>query len=109
MKAVCIRTCKVMIQGRSRFVKKGDVVNLEEEHRCFRSLEPTPTQPEPEPIDILKASEEELKEGDWKFKDAYEVIMSELGVKLEKGTKKEVIQQIMDARYRAIDLPKDND
>jgi len=57
-------------------------------------------------IDFTKASADELQAADWKFADADKVIRSQYGKSLfrEKGTKKsEVIQQILDARFRAVD------
>ena len=106
MKYVCLKTCQVRLGNKITKVRKGAVISLEKPHPCFRALEPTPEEPTPAPVNFLKASAAELQESKWTFKEAAAIIKEAYDVDLfkEKGTKKsEIISQIIDARFRAVD------
>ena len=96
-----------MVGTKIRLVRKGDVIELAKPHSHFRALEATPEVPVVAPVDFLKASAAELQAAKWKFKDAAEAVKEAYNVDLfkEDGTKKsEIISQIIDARFRAVDM-----
>jgi len=103
MKYVCIRTCQIRIAGKITLCEKGNIYELKEADPRFQCIEEK-AAPEYK-IDFLKASEAELKEAKWNFKDAAKVMKEHFDKKLnnEDGTKKsDVIKQILDIRYRAV-------
>lgn len=103
MKYVCMRTCQLRVHGRARFISRGTVIELEKDPgNRFRSI----GTPEAAPVNFLTAKEGELQNSKWTFKAAQKAILDQYGVKLfkEEGTKKsDIIGQILDARFRAID------
>jgi len=105
MKHLCLRTCQVDIYGKITFVKRGDVIRSSEVDLGprFKNLE---EEAAPHEVDFLTAKEEELINSKWSFSDAKKAIFDKFGVELkrEEGTKKsEVIDQILDARFRSVD------
>lgn len=102
MKYICKRTCQLRINDQITLVSRGDVIELDKDPgaKCFESIET-----EAYKLDFTKASEQELKLTKWTFNEAYKAIKAKYDVELhkEEGTKRsEVIDQILDARYRAI-------
>ena len=104
MKYVCRQTCQVRIRGKITLCNKGGIYNLEEPNARFDCIEPEAQTYE---VDFLKASKEELREAKWKFSDAKAAIKEAYDVSIHKEegtTRMNVIDQILDARYRAIDV-----
>jgi len=114
MKYVCRVTCQHKIEGKITFCERGYIFEFAEDPGPrFECLEAkpgaTPIDKQYE-IDFLKASEDELKEAKWEFKQAYEAIKDAYDIELfkEKGTRKsEIISQILDARFRAVTINKE--
>ena len=107
MKYVCLKTCQLRINGHITFCEKGEIYNLKEANQFFRCIEEK-VVPDYK-IDFIKASEAELKGAKWKFDDAFKAIKEHFDVELDKeeGTRKsDVIKQILDARYRALNTLK---
>jgi len=102
MKYVCIKTCQIRVDGRITFCSKGEIYELPKADPRFQCIEETAKEYK---IDFTKATEAELKAANWKFKEAATVMLEHYGKELEKeeGTKKsDVIRQILDIRYRAV-------
>ena len=103
MKYVCLKTCQIRKGTQIVLCTKGDIIELPKPDPRFQCIEEK-AAPEYK-IDFLKASEAELKEAKWNFKDAAKVMKEHFDKKLdnEDGTKKsDVIKQILDIRYRAV-------
>ena len=96
MKCVCVRTCQVRVNGKIVYVEKGQVLDFDKCPVNFESIEARAE----EGIDFLKASENELMESSWSFADAFKAIKDAYGVELKKTEKADVVEQILDARYR---------
>lgn len=108
MKCVCIKTCQIRHNDRITFVMKGEVYEFDE---CPANFRVVAGEAEEAPaVDFTKASEDELKAAKWKFEDANAAMEQAYGKSLEKeeGTKKsDVIAQILDIRYRAVNIIKE--
>lgn len=104
MKCVCRQTCWVRPDGTSkpRLFDEGVVWDFEKCPTHFEVIESTPEKPNIE-VDFLSASEEELLSTKWKFEDAAAVIGEAYKVELKKGKKADIVAQILDARYRAVE------
>lgn len=106
---VCRKTCQVRIGGKITLCTRGQIYTLDKPNGNFQSIN---GEVETYQVDFIKASQEELKAAKWKFVDAYKAIKETYDVELtrEEGTTRmNVIDQILDARYRAIDtlpIPK---
>ena len=104
MLCVCEKRCQAKLDwGKTTFFKKGQVQEFEKCPSYFRPLEGDDSTL----VDFLTAGEEELTLATWKFDDAFKAIKEKYNVDLkrEEGTKKsEVIAQILDARFRSIDI-----
>jgi len=102
MKFLCLITCQAKLYDKITFVKRGEVVRSPVDLGVrFKNLEAI----EEHEVDFLKAGEEELINTKWSFKEARKAIYDKFGVELkrEEGTKKsEIIDQILDARFRSI-------
>ncbi len=100
MKAVCRRKCYIRTDdGVQKLFYPGQVHEFKKCPAHFEKLEDVA-------VDFLMATEDELTETKWKFSDAFDAILEECGVELKKeeGTKKsDIIDQILDARYRQVD------
>ena len=111
MKYLCKKNCQIRKKdGKIWFINKGQVVEMDEPHKCFVAMENTADTP-PEKkysIDFATASEEELMEAKWKFTEAEAAILTAFKVKLYKDDKKrDVVKQILDAQYRSTgEIPK---
>lgn len=109
MKYVCRQTCQVRIKDQITLCNKGQIYELDEPNDRFQAIA---EEQENYKVDFLKASEAELKEAKWSFTEAKKAIKAAYDVTLTnaKGTSRmNVIDQILDARYRAIDsleIPK---
>lgn len=83
---------------------KGEIHDLPECPTHFSSLEDEDTQRE---VNFLTDGEEALMELKWKFSDAAEAVKEAYDADLKKHedtTKADIVAQILDARYRALDL-----
>jgi len=103
MKCLCKATCQIRIDGQITFVEADDVIELDElpDNGCFMSLEDDGYA-----VDFITASREELMSVKWKFSDAAKAIFDayRVTIRREDGDKKsDVVEAILDARYRAID------
>lgn len=101
MKQVCLKQCQLRLDGKIHLVGKGQVVDYPDAHTCLKSLEAVEAE-----LDFTTASKETLMETKWKFEDADAAMVEAFNKKLtrEQGTKKsEVVEQIMDIRFRALD------
>ncbi len=102
MKHICRRKCQVRIDGQITFVHAGDVVDMTKEEAevsgCFESVEDVE-------VNFATATAEELMAAKWKFIDAAKFAKKAFDIVLNKadGKKADVVEQIMDARYRKVD------
>jgi len=102
-RAVCVNTCQTRIEGKITYVQQGQTVDLdtiEGNENCFEPLHGRS-------IDFVNASEQELLDSDWKFAEANKAMQSAFGKSLtwEEGVKKsDVVEEIMDIRYRHKDM-----
>lgn len=100
MKCVCRTQCQTRLDsGKIKFFNVGDVENFKKCPTHFESLETL------EDVDFDTASKEELMEAKWKRTDAKDFIKEKGGVPKVTGetTKAELIDQILDARFREVD------
>ena len=100
MKCVCTRTCQVKIGKAIIFVAKDEVMDFEECPAHFQVLDADV------PVDFENDSEQVLMEKKWKFKEAAKAVKELFGVELKKkegDNKSDVIERIVDARYRSLD------
>lgn len=102
-KYVCTRKCQIKVGERITFVNTGTVVTLEKDPgKNFRSIDGE----QDDPINFLTAKKGELQKSKWTFKAAQKAILDKYGIELfkEEGTRRsEIIDQILDARFRSID------
>jgi len=106
MKYICRKTCQHRDEGQIFFCEMGTVYEFKDapKNNCFEAID---KEKELYVVDFLTAGETELKQAKWKFSDAEKSIWDAYGVKLSKedGDKKsDIIGQIMDARYRSVEL-----
>ena len=102
MLQVANKTCQYKRKdGKVITVEKGEVVDLPKLHIHCRRV-----GTESDKVNFAKASESELLASKWKVSDARK-FLEDLNVELRKGSKEKMVAQILDARYRAVDLPED--
>lgn len=100
MLQICINKCQVRVGKKIHTVRVGKTMEIEGKHACFRPIGE-------HKIDFSKAGREELQAGKWNFSEANDAMASLYSKELfkEEGTKKsDIIDQILDIRYRAIDV-----
>jgi len=98
MKFVCVKKCQVRDDfGQVHLVYPGEVFDLEEKPSHFERLGQARV------VNFLEASEAELLNMEWKFSEASKTIKEKYGIELKRQSKAEVVAQILDARYRAVD------
>lgn len=100
MKQVCIKNCQIKLAGGVTYVSKNSVIEYPAEHKCLVPIEEII-------LDFLNDSEESLMATKWSFEQADKAMQETFGksLKREEGTKKsEIVAQIMDIRYRALDI-----
>ena len=106
MKCICRRRCQIRLQGKIITVKPGQVIELDECPDFFSIIKgEVGSEKEPE-VNFLKASRDELMAAKWKFKDAVDALRIAYGKVLtrdEDDKKKDIVERIMDIRYRKID------
>jgi len=106
MKYVCRKNCQHRDNGKIRFCERGRVYEFAEKPKFGFDTIGEKSEPDYK-LDFLTASEEELKKTKWSFDDASDAIQAAYGVELfrEEGTRKsEVIDQILDARFRSVEV-----
>jgi hypothetical protein len=100
---VCRTPCQARMEGDViKYFSDGQVVEVEDDFELpvhFDRLD----IPEAS-IDFLTASEEELMASDWKFAAAKDAIKKAFNKTLQKAEKRDVVNQILDIRFRNIDL-----
>jgi len=106
MKAVCIQTCQIRNDsGQIVTCEQRKVYDLEEsnaDNKNFKPLEDSKGEQLDVEIDFIKASQEELTNTKWAFKDAKDAMKASYDQVLKKASREEVIEQIMDIRYRSV-------
>ena len=101
MKCVCDKKCQTVIDGLVHFCSKGRVEDFDECPSNWTPLE----GPKAKAVDFGTASEDELMETKWKYSDAKAFVKDTYNVTLKKHrdtTKKQLVEMILDARYRAV-------
>lgn len=98
IECICRATCQQRLpSGHIRFFEIGEVFPFQE---CPEAFEPLGGD-----IDFITAERDELLAARWTAKEAREAIMGEFGVELKRiadGTKIEMVDEILDIRYRAL-------
>ena len=104
MDYVCVKACHLRIGKQITFVAKGQVVNVEsipKSHvHCFNSMDDKEYS-----VNFGEATVEELMKAKWKVSEASSFCEKHYDKKIEKqeGDKKsDIIDKIIDARYRAV-------
>ena len=82
-----------MPEGHIRYFKAGTVEAFDELPPHFEALEERP-------IDFTTAYEDELMEAKWTMKEANDAMKAAYGVALKRGSKAELVNQILDIRFR---------
>lgn len=103
MLQVAKQSCQIIRKSDNHImtVSKGDVVDFEGGHLHLQPL----SGPTAKKVDFLQAGEAELLESKWTFKEAAKAIADLYKIRLKKSDKKsEVVTQILDARYRGLDV-----
>ena len=108
-KYLCIRTCQLRIDDQIHFIEKHAVRTLAEDPgKNFRCLTvDDETNEAPYEVDFTTAERAELLEARWNMKQAKAAVQEAYGVELisvEGDRKTDVVDRILDARYRASDL-----
>lgn len=102
MKCVANKDCQTRTDiGKIRFFSAGEVFNFLKCPCNFSPLEGDGAAI----IDFTTAGEELLMESKWKFSDANECMLSNFNRQLKKDentTKQQVVDQIIDIRYRSL-------
>ncbi len=95
MKYVCNKKCAISIDGgvKARY-NPGQVVEAKECPSHFAEL--------PGQVDFLASPEDVLTNTKWAFEDAHGAVLEAYDVSVTRGTKAEVVAQILDARERAV-------
>lgn len=107
MKCVARRRCQAKVQSRIVTFARGQVQEFDECPPHFEVIEGDKAPV----IDFIKAGRPELMAAKWTFEDANSAMLQMYGkqLKKEEGTKKsEIVEQIIDIRYRAVN-PTDID
>ena len=104
MDYVCVKACQLRVGKQITFVAKGQVVNVEsipKSHaHCFNSMGDKEYS-----VNFGEATEEELMKAKWKVSEASSYCEKHYDTKIEKqeGDKKsDIVDKILDARYRAV-------
>ena len=116
MKYLCVNTCQVRLlpspskpKGQILMVKRGEVVDSENFHKDTAFADsPSVWSCLDDPkykVDFSTATDEELLEAQWDFNDASAFVKENYNATLKKGSKKDVVDQIVDAKYRHIKSP----
>ncbi len=82
-----------MPAGHIQLFMVGEVGEFDEVPIHFDSLEAAP-------INFVTASEDEMLEGKWSYKEAATAMQQAYGVDLKKGGKASLVSQILDIRFR---------
>jgi len=98
MKCVCDRDCQTRVGGKIVFFNQGMVESFD---KCPPNFSPIDNSDE---VDFLTTGEDALMAMDWKFSQAAEAIKTAFNIDLVKGPKTAVVDQILDARYRSLDI-----
>lgn len=98
MKCVAVRACQARgDDGKVRTYRPGQIDRFSKCPTHFKSLEDPAYA-----VDFLTASQDELLNADWKFEDAVKVVKEAFNVDLKFSEKANVVDAILDARYRHI-------
>ncbi len=98
MKCVAVRACQARgDDGKVRTYRTGQIDHFSKCPAHFKSLEDPAYV-----VDFLTASQDELLNADWKFEAAAKAIKEALNVDLKFSEKANVVDAILDARYRHI-------
>jgi hypothetical protein len=97
MKCVADCSCQVWVNGKITFFMAGQVADFDECPVHFTSLE------EKKDIDFARDTEDMLLNSKWSFKQASDAAKELYNVTLKKGSKADLVSQILDARYRKVD------
>ena len=103
MKCLCIQATQVRIDKKIHTVRRGDIKELDKlpDNGCWASLDSDADTPHV--VDFSKAEKPELLESDtWSFSEAKAFVKTNYKVNLKEGDKKNVVDQIIDARYRSL-------
>ena len=100
-KFICYRTCQLkMPDGSIRFFTPGESVEADECPPHFEHSEKVQ-------VDFIYSNKSILENAEWSFTMAKDAIFEKYGVELkrEEGTTKaQIIDQILDIRFRALDV-----
>jgi len=100
MECVAIVTCQIrMPDGAIRFFNAGDVEAFDE---CPPHFEPIAARE----VDFVTASEAELMAAKWTLKEANTAMENVYGVQLKRASKAELVNQILDIRFRHEPKPR---
>jgi hypothetical protein len=120
MKYLCTKTCQVRLKpeedskapGKILMVKKGEVHDsdsFDPDTNFKGKSSPWSSMGGPEyTTDFGKATDAELMEAKWDLAEATLFVKRTYGVDLVKASKKDVVGQILDARFRHINVPLNN-
>jgi len=104
MKCVCVTKCYIEgPSGRNQLFVRGDVAEFKICPDHFVSLDSEEYE-----FSFAKASETELLEATWSFSEAKDFVKIAYDRELKKTDKADIVKQILDARYRAVN-PADVD
>ncbi len=92
---VCEKACQVRINGRIVTFAKGDLADLEKDHRHFRNLEEGG-------VDFETAKEPELLEAEYDLDDLKAFIKERYGKNPRNRNKENTVKMLLDCRYRDI-------
>lgn len=102
MKCICRNKCQARLDDdKIMFFYPGDIQEFEECPPHFEAV----TEAK---IDFTTAQEDELREAKWSFEEAHAVMLETYDAELKRvegeTTKQDVIDQILDIRFRALDI-----
>ena len=94
MTQICTRNCQLRIGDQIVFVSRGEATAYDEDHPCLKRLGS---------IDFSLASRAELMAAEWDLEAAEKAVGEAYGVQLyTSGSKKSIVERILDARRRAV-------
>lgn len=98
---ICVKDCQEIIRGKITFVPRGAVVHSEEplKKSCFIAADSDEYV-----LDFMTATEAELLSAKWKPQEAIDWADEEFGAVLKKEKKADMVNAIIDVRYRNADI-----
>lgn len=109
MKCLCTQTSQIRIGGKIHTITQGEVRELKKLPKAhWVSLEEGSDESAPKYlVDFSKAEKAELMAvKGWTFEEARDFVKTNYNVDINKGTKTQITDQILDARFRFVNLPK---